>query len=86
MTKEDYEQAVDAYKRAFNLKNDRYDVVYSIAIAYAKQKKVDESINWLKKLTEKGYKDWKRLETDTGLNNIRASSEYKNLINQLKGS
>ena len=53
---------------------------YNIACIYAKQNKIEESIDWLKKGIEKGYKNWDLIKTDRDLENIRGSSYYRELI------
>ncbi|MEA2015068.1 MAG: hypothetical protein U9N38_07200, partial [Thermodesulfobacteriota bacterium] len=51
-----------------------------IACAYARQNKREESIAWLKKAVDRGFKRWELLKTDKDLKNIRGTSYYRNTI------
>jgi hypothetical protein len=51
-----------------------------MACIYAKQNRIEESIEWLKKAIERGYDNWDLIKTDKDLENIRGSSYYKELI------
>ncbi|MCD6353687.1 MAG: tetratricopeptide repeat protein [Proteobacteria bacterium] len=58
-------------------------VYYKIAALYARQNKKEESIAWLRKAVEKGYKNWNYLRNDKDLENIRGSLYYKKLIGEI---
>ena len=60
--------------------DDNIPACYNIACAYARQNKIEESIVWLKKAVDKGFKRWELLKTDKDMENIRGSSYYKELI------
>jgi hypothetical protein len=47
---------------------------------YARLKRVDESIEWLKKAIDKGYTNWENIKRDGDLDNIRDTSAYSELI------
>jgi len=83
--KAEYDKAIAAYEKALEQHKNRPDLMYFIATAYAMQNNPEESISWLKKLIDMGFKNWKRLEADKNLENLRASSEYQKIIKNLKG-
>ena len=64
--------------------DDNIPVCYNIACAYARQNKIEESIVWLKKAVDKGFKRWELLKTDKDMDNIRGSSYYKEIIEGLR--
>jgi len=59
---------------------DSPEIYYNIACVYAKQNMVNESIVWLQQAVEKGFHDWKLLENDHDLENIRDTEYYENVI------
>ena len=62
------------------LRPDSAGAPYNIACIYAKQNKVEDSIDWLKKAIDSGYRNWDLIKTDKKLENIRGSSYYKKII------
>ena len=79
-----FEKAISHYSEAIRLNPDFSAVVYyNIACVYARQNKIEESIDWLKKAIKSGYKNWDLLKTDKDLENIRGSSYYKEIVEGL---
>ena len=76
----EYEKALDALFRLRDMQPDNPNVYYNIACIYAKQKKVDESLDWLNRSIKKGFIDWKLITSDKDLDNIRDSAGYRKLI------
>jgi tetratricopeptide (TPR) repeat protein len=58
---------------------------YNVACIYAKTGKIEESVEWLKKSLDKGFKNWKLLKTDKDLENIRNTPFYKELMQKNTG-
>ncbi|HPR52128.1 MAG TPA: tetratricopeptide repeat protein [Deltaproteobacteria bacterium] len=56
------------------------EAYYNIACIYARQGNTEESIGWLKKSINAGFKNWELLKKDPDLKNIRPSSYYKDLM------
>jgi tetratricopeptide (TPR) repeat protein len=80
-----FEKAISHYSEVVRLKPDfSAAVYYNMACIDARQNKIEESIDWLKKAIKSGYKNWGLLKTDKDLENIRGSSYYKELIEGLK--
>ena len=78
--KGEYGKAIDLFKKIIELRPEKAGAYYNISCLYARQNKIEESIDWLKKAIEMGYKDWNLIRTDKDLENIRSTSYYKELI------
>jgi protein O-mannosyl-transferase len=78
-------KALDVLNRFVEVQPDDPNGYYNIACIYAKEGKVEDSIKWLTRSIDKGFKDWNLLKKDQDLNNIRGTSIYKDLINKYKG-
>jgi len=57
---------------------------YNIACLYSKQSRVEESVTWLKKAIDSGFRDWDTMRADKRLENIRDSLLFKELIKVLQ--
>jgi len=53
---------------------------YNIACMYSRLKRVDKSIEWLKKAIDKGYTNWENIKKDGDLDNIRDAFAYQELV------
>ena len=74
------EDAIGHYHEALRINPDFSAACYNIACLYATQNRTEESINWLRKAVEKGYKNRNLLKTDEDLDNIRGAAYYKRLV------
>jgi tetratricopeptide (TPR) repeat protein len=81
--KGEYDKALSAFKKRIALQPDDADAHYAIARILARQNKVEESIDWLKKATQKGYKDWDSIKNDKNFENIRNTALYQEFIKGL---
>jgi tetratricopeptide (TPR) repeat protein len=76
-----FEKAISHYHQVMRLNPDLSAAVYyNIACIYARQNKIEESIAWLKKAVDKGFKRWNLIKIDEDMENIRGSSYYKEII------
>jgi len=76
-----YQQALSAdpnFPQALN--TDNAANYYNVAVLYALQNNVAESLAWLDKAVTKGYDNWGLIKTDKDLENIRNSEGYRELI------
>ena len=73
-------EAMEHYHEALRINPDFSAVCYNIACLYATQNRIEESLDWLGKAVEKGYKNWNLLKTDKDLDNIRGSAYYKRVV------
>lgn len=63
--------------------SDDFDYYYP-ACFYALTNQHDKAIEYLRKLFESGYRDFRNLERDHGFNNIRSNEDYIALVDEYK--
>jgi len=78
--KGDYERAMVCLKKILKIRPEDAGAYYNIACMHSLQNDVEESIAWLKKAREKGFKNWDLLKKDKDLENVRGTLFYKELI------
>jgi tetratricopeptide (TPR) repeat protein len=78
--KGEYERGLSFLKRSIAYYPDHAEAYFFVASIYARQKKNEQSIHWLRQAIRKGYDNWERIKTDSNLENIRHTSEFKLLI------
>jgi tetratricopeptide (TPR) repeat protein len=77
---QEYYKALTIFLDMLKYLPDDAEIHYNIACMYSRLKRVDESIEWLKKAIDKGYTNWENLKKDGDLDNIRDDKAYKELI------
>ena len=77
---QEYYKALTVFMDVLNYWPDDAETHYNIACMYARLKRVDESIEWLKKAIDKGYTNWENIKKDEDLDSIRDALAYKELI------
>ncbi|MBW1960849.1 MAG: tetratricopeptide repeat protein, partial [Deltaproteobacteria bacterium] len=75
-----YEKALSLFHKVIGILPDDADVYYKIACIYARQKKTEEAVKWLKESIKKGFSDKNLLRSDANLDNIRGSRYFRELI------
>ena len=75
-----YDRAILYLKKIVELVPDHVEAYYNISCIYAKQKKGDLSILWLKKAVSMGFHDWDLMRNDWDLENIRYTKAYEDLM------
>jgi tetratricopeptide (TPR) repeat protein len=75
--KGEYEKALAGFKKTIEIRSDLFWAYYHIAAILAVQNREEESISWLDRAIEKGFRDWDFLKNDKMLENIRGTSYYK---------
>jgi len=75
-----YNRAISLLKQVPDENPDNAKICFNISCLYAKEKKIDESLLWLKKAIDKGYNNLNRITNDSDLQSIRNTSKYKRLI------
>ena len=76
-TREEYDKAINLYKKALKIKPDHATVTYNVACCYALMDEKDEAIRWLEKTIELGtYK----FDDDPDFENIKETEEFKKLL------
>jgi tetratricopeptide (TPR) repeat protein len=82
IVREEYENAISCYTRILELDPNDYVPYYNIARLYSKNNRTEEAIAWLEKAVASGFSEWDFLKNDKFMNNIRATSYYKELMSQ----
>jgi tetratricopeptide (TPR) repeat protein len=75
-----YDQALEVFQKLITLQPDNAAGYYNVAVLYALQNNVSESLAWLNKAIAKGYDNWDLIKTDKDLENIRNSEGYRELV------
>jgi tetratricopeptide (TPR) repeat protein len=78
--RKDYSGALTLFLDLLKYRPDDAGTHYNIACMYSRLGQVDESIAWLKKAIDRGYHNWEAIKSDSDLDNIRNSVEYRKLI------
>ena len=78
-----YEEGLRIDKQLTQLKPDDPLVFYNLACSYSLLELIDKSAQALKKAIQLGYRDFKWLEKDSDLENLRKSPEYNLIIRGL---
>lgn len=82
----DLKSAIKYYKRLTLIKPDLTSVYYNIACLYARQNKTDPAIQWLAAAIKRGYANWNLIRSDTDLEPIRHSPQYRNLMEKVESN
>ena len=75
-----YDQALAAFQKLIALQPDNAANYYNVAVLYALQSNVTESLAWLNKAVARGYDNWDLIKTDKDLENIRNAEGYRELV------
>ncbi|MBN2180258.1 MAG: tetratricopeptide repeat protein [Deltaproteobacteria bacterium] len=74
------EEALQLLKKKIDLYPESVDAYYNIACIYSKQNRIDEALSWINAAISRGFREWKLLETDSDLANLRNSPQYKEVL------
>jgi tetratricopeptide (TPR) repeat protein len=75
-----YDKAIELLNKLILLKPDDTAPYIYLAGIYARQNKLNESIEWLKRAIAKGYRNWDSLKKDQNFDNIKEAPSFKALI------
>lgn len=76
----EYETALDWYKKALRVAPEFGDAYYNMACIYALQKKSELALRYLTLAMLNGYKGWEEMEKDGDLDSLREDPGYKELL------
>jgi len=79
-TRGENEKALDVLYSLVKIQPENPDGYYNVACVLAKDRKVSESIEWLKKSVDKGFRSWDLLKKDPDLQNLRNTEYYRELV------
>jgi len=80
--REEYDEAISVFGKMIRLWPNSAGAYYNVACIYAKQNRIVESTEWLKKAIQRGYSNWDLIKTDKDLENIRDTSYYKEIVSR----
>ncbi len=78
----DISKAIALLQKSITITPDNPKLYYNIACLYARQNKTQESLAWLKQAIDKGYRDWEHINTDSDLQYIRDSEQFRLILNK----
>lgn len=78
-----YQKGLQIDKRLVQLKPDDPIVFYNLACSYSLLGLIDEGLDALKRAIKLGYRDFRWLEKDPDLENLRKTPEYNLIIKGL---
>ncbi len=79
-----YDRALDAFQELYTRSIDRATVAYNIACVYSLKGEVTQSLKWLERAVNEGYRNWDMIKTDSDLQNTRQSPEFGRFIRQIE--
>ena len=77
-----YKEAIEAYERASTI-NTNPTVTYNLACIYSLSGEKEKAFMWLDKAISTGFSNMKSFQTDTDLDNIRSTNQFKELETKL---
>jgi hypothetical protein len=80
----DYEEALRWYKRALEVDPNFGDAYYNMACIYSLMKKKALAFRYLHIATLNGYAEFKAMEGDEDLNNLRGDERYEEILKEMK--
>jgi tetratricopeptide (TPR) repeat protein len=75
-----YEKSLSLFEKALSFDPENNETHYIIACIYARQTKPEDAVVWLQKAVQKGYNNWKQIESDVNLDNIRQDVRFRKII------
>jgi superkiller protein 3 len=82
-TKE-YEKSIRCFEKVIALDPTESAAYYNIACCLSLMGKVDEALAWLQISVEKGFKDFKHMDKDGDLDNLRETARYREIRNMAR--
>lgn len=85
---EEYDESIKMFKRIFYSFPDQnvgFTAAYNVACGYSLKGDKKNAIKWLEISIKNGFRNFRHMERDTDLDNIRNEPEYKELIKKYKG-
>ena len=83
VNKKQYQSAISTFKRLVDIQPENNIFHYNISCLYAIQNMKNESVEWLTKAIDNGYSNWDHLKNDKDLKNIKNTSYFKSLVNNI---
>jgi hypothetical protein len=84
MVKGDYNKALENYNQLLKSFPEDAGSLYNVTCIYSLKGSKQAACEYLGKAVQYGYNDWKHMDKDTDLDNIRNENEYKKLRGELE--
>jgi len=84
MVKGDYDKALENYNQLLKSFPEDAGSLYNVTCIYSLKGSKQAACECLGKAVQYGYNDWKHMDKDTDLDNIRNENEYKKLRGELE--
>jgi protein O-mannosyl-transferase len=78
--KGNYEVSFSILRDLITQNPDDADAYYNMACICSRQNNATEATQWLQVAVNKGFSDWKRIQTDSNFNNIRSNRLFQQLM------
>ena len=75
-----YRKAETIFKNALNTSSGNFTSYYNLACLYSVWEHHDKALQYLELALKKGFSDFKHIESDSAMNRLRYSTEFKDLI------
>ncbi|MBW2364221.1 MAG: tetratricopeptide repeat protein [Deltaproteobacteria bacterium] len=82
----EYAKAIDDYNKVIELDPEDSEAFYQIGCIYSIQKDKKDALQYLELALENGYQDFESIENDPVWDDVKESSEFKELIQKYKQS
>ena len=79
----EYNSAISDFIKVVELEPGNTEAYYAIAGTASLARKKEYALLWLKRALEAGFNDFQRITTDSSLDNIRNTKEFKELLKKL---
>jgi protein O-mannosyl-transferase len=84
VNKKQYKKAISTFEKIIETQPENDIIYYNISCLYAMQNNKSESVDWLKKAIDNGYKNWEHLKNDKDLQNIKDTPYFKSLVKNMR--
>lgn len=79
-----YEMAIEDFNRVILIDQKYAEAYYNLSCVYSMKRDIQNSIKYLKEAFERGFTDYKDVESNVELDNIRQTKEYEEIIRRIK--
>lgn len=74
-----YDQSIDAFKKALARNYKPSTTMYNIACGYARKGDVESGMQWLQRAVEEGFDSIDKLDDDSDIDNLRGNARFEGL-------
>ncbi|RJQ60495.1 MAG: tetratricopeptide repeat protein [Desulfobacteraceae bacterium] len=71
------------FRKAINFEPNNPRAYYLIAVTYAKENRISDSVQWIERAAQQGFNNWPYFRKDRNFVRVRQSSDYQKLMKRL---